>query len=226
VAYRTFLADDFREAEKLARMALETEPDNALANAVVGNAMLAGVEGSNRQKAAAARALLEKALSRDANLALAHNGLGLAHVAQGNLDAAKAAFQKAVQADPRLGVAHGNLGYIHWQQKRFEEAKKAFEQASRLNPESAIPYNGLSTVLHSMGRFSDAEKACRDAISRYQLRDQVLASFYVQLAVSLYEQRRDKPAKHEQAREAVARARALGLNSHPAYTAIESAKAS
>jgi tetratricopeptide (TPR) repeat protein len=224
VAYRTLLADDFAEAEKLGRAALQTEPDNALANAVVGNAMMAGVAGTTVGKLNDARAFIDKALARDASLALGHNALGLALVAQFDLDGARAEFQKAVQLDPRLGVAHGNLGYVHWQQKRFPEARKSFEQAANLNPESAIPQNGLSTVLHSMGKFSDAEKACRNAISRYQLRDQVLASFYVQLGIALYEQRKDKPAKVEEAREAVARARALGLTEHPAYAVIEGGK--
>jgi tetratricopeptide (TPR) repeat protein len=221
VAYRTLLADDFAEAEKLARAALQTEPDNPLANAVAGNAMMAGVAGTTVGKLNDARTFIDKALARDAGLALAHNAQGLALVAQFDMDGARAEFQKAVQLDPRLGVAHGNLGYVHWQQKRYAEARKSFEQAASLNPESAIPYNGLSTVLHSMGKFSDAEKACRNAISRYQLRDQVLASFYVQLGIALFEQRKDKPGKVEEAREAVARARALGLTEHPAYAVIE-----
>jgi tetratricopeptide (TPR) repeat protein len=224
VAYRTLLADDFAEAEKLARAALTSEPDNALANAVAGNAMMAGVAGTTVGKLNEARPFIEKALARDASLALGHNAQGLALVAQFDLDGARAEFQKAVQLDPRLGVAHGNLGYVHWQQKRYSDARKSFEQAAGLNPESAIPYNGLSTVLHSMGKFSDAEKACRNAISRYQLRDQVLASFYVQLGIALYEQRKDKPAKVEEAREAIARARALGLAEHPAYAVIEGGK--
>lgn len=220
-AYRTLLADDFAEAEKLARLALESAPENALANAVVGNAMMAGVADTKVGKVDAARAFVDKALRRDANLALAHNALGLTLVAQFDLDGARLEFQRAVQLDPRLGVAHGNLGYVYWQQKKLGEARKSFEQAAALNPESAIPHNGLSTVLHSMGKYSEAERACRAAISRYQLRDQVLASFYVQLAVALYEQGRKKPEKMEQALEAVARARALGLSEHPAYAVIE-----
>jgi tetratricopeptide (TPR) repeat protein len=223
-AYQTFLVEDFAEAEKLAALALSSDPANALANAVKANAMMAGVEGRSRERAAAARVFIDKALAQQPNLALAHNALGVALVAKGEAGAAKTEFQKAVQLDPRLAVAQGNLGYILWQEKRFDEAKKAFEQAASLDPESAIPHNGLSTVLHSMGKYGDAEKACRNAISRYQLRDQVLASFYVQLAVALYEQSRDKSSKREQALEAVARAKALGLTSHPAYKVIESGK--
>ena len=39
MAYRTFLAEDFREAENSARAALDVEPDNAVANAVMGNTL-------------------------------------------------------------------------------------------------------------------------------------------------------------------------------------------
>ncbi len=222
-AYRTFLVEDFREAEKLAELALKEDPEHALANAVLGNAMMAGVEGSNKQKVSQARAYVEKALKLDANLALAHNALGLTLVAAGDLAGGKASFEKGVKLDPKLGVAYGNLGYVHWQQKRYGEAERAYRMAASLNPESAIPYNGLSTVLHIMGRFGDAEKACRNAISRYQLRDEALGSFYVQLAVALFEQRGKKPAKREEALEAVARAKALGVKENPAYTIIEAA---
>src|SRR4030095_8568067 len=134
VAYRTLLADDFAEAEKLARAALQTEPDNPLANAVAGNAMMAGVAGTPVGKLNDARTFIDKALARGAGLALAHNAQGLALVAQFDLNGARAEFQKAVQLDPRLGVAHGNLGYVHWQQKRYGDARKSFEQAASLNP--------------------------------------------------------------------------------------------
>jgi Flp pilus assembly protein TadD len=217
-AYRTFLEEDFREAEKLARDALGVDKDNALANAVLGNSMLAGIQGAQKDKLARARDHIDRALKREPGLALAHNALGMALYVSGDVSGARAEFQRAVQLDPRLAVAHGNLGQVHSDQKRLPDAKKAFEQAADLRPDSAIPYNGLSTVLHTLGKFGDAEKAARAAIARYQLRDLHLAKFYVQLAVTLHAQ--GKSSKQEQALEAVARAKGLGLESDPAYDVI------
>ena len=225
VAYRTLLSEDFKEADKSARLALEADPENAVANAVLGNVMMAEVQTNHGRNTFVAREVIEKALRREPTLALAHNALGLTLLSEGDLEAAQAAFLKAIQLDGKLGVAYGNLAHVLWRRNRFEEAERAFKQAATLNPDRAIPYNGLSVVLHSMGRYGDAEKACRNAISRYPLRDQNLASFYVQLAVSLYEQRAQNAWKREQALEAVARAKSLGLTEHPAYHVIDSAPA-
>jgi superkiller protein 3 len=183
--------------------------------------MMAGVVARTEHNAAAARVFAQKALAREPKLALAHNAVGLTLVADGNLNGARVAFQKAAQLDPRLALAHLNLGYVNWQQKRFDDARKSYERAGSLNPESAIPHHSLSTALHSLEKFEEAEKASRTAISRYALRDDLLASFYVQFAVTLYEQSKQNPAKQEQALEAVARAKALGLAEHPAYAVIE-----
>ena len=53
-----------------------------------------------------------------------------------------------------------------------------------------MPYNGLSNVLFEQGRYKDMERACRDAISRYQLRDRFLGLFYVQLATANFQRKR------------------------------------
>jgi Tfp pilus assembly protein PilF len=217
VAYRTFLAEDFREAENSARAALEAEPENAVANAVMGNTLaVMAVNNADEPKGAAASEFIAKAAGRGPDLALVHNARGLLLVKAGKLDEAEKEIAKAVELDPALAPGHANLAYLYAQRKRYKEAEREYREAIRLQPDSAVPYNGLSTVLFEQGRYKDMERACRDAISRYQLRDRFLGLFYVQLATANFQRKRS-----EEALDAIGRAKALGVAQHPAYTAIE-----
>jgi hypothetical protein len=71
-------------------------------------------------------------------------------------------------------------------------------------------------VLSEEHKYAEAAKASRDAITRYELRDQNLGAFYVNLAVALYEQ-----GKQGEALEAVGRAKSLGHPTDPAFDIIE-----
>jgi Tfp pilus assembly protein PilF len=220
VAYRSFLAEDFKEAESSARQALQADAGNALANAVLGNAMAAiGANTGDAQKTAASRDFIKKSLARDPNQAVAHNALALTLMAEGKHAEAVPELQKAIMSEPRLAAAHANLAFVLRLQNKLDEAEREYREAIRLEPESAVPYNGLSAVLFSMGKHKDAVKACREAISRYQLRDRFLGLFYVQLAVAQFQ-----AGRQEEAVEAVGRAKALGVAEHDAYATIEKGK--
>lgn len=217
VAYRTFLAEDFREAENSARAALEKDPDDAVANAVMGNTLaVMAINNADEQKGAAARDFIARAASGGPDLALVHNAKGLMFIRAGTLDDAEKEVAKAVQLDPTLAPAHANLAYVYALRKRYKEAEREYREAIRLDPDRAVAYNGLSNVLFEQGRYKDMERACRDAISRYQLRDRFLGLFYVQLATAQFQRRRG-----EEALDAISRAKSLGVAQHPAYSVIE-----
>jgi len=217
VAYRTFLVEDFPAAERASRQALDVDPENAMANAVLGNALaVIGLNSGNKQKLDEARTFISRALERDAELALAHNARALEELSDGKLKEAQRSLARAVELDSALGAAHANLAYILAQGGDLDGAERAYRKAIELEPDSAVPYNGLSDVLFRRGKYKDAVAASRSAISRYELRDRNLGLFYVQLAVTQF-QRGDQ----SESREAVARAKALGVASHPAYAVIE-----
>ena len=228
VAFRTFLAEDFNEAASVARRALEFEPDNTLANAVLGNSIAAiGVAANDTAKTATAVEFIEKALRRDANQAVAHNALGVTLVASKKYEDAAAEFKKAIASDAKLAAAHANLAHVLLKQaegtknpgNRLKDAEREYREAIRLQPDNSVPYNGLSTVLFSMGKYKDAVKACREAIGRYELRDSILGLYYVQMAVAQYQD-----GHYDEALEAVGRAKTLGVTQHDAYSIIEKGK--
>lgn len=217
IAYRRFVTEEFKEAESTARLALQSDGQNARANAVLGNVLaVLGVLDDDAARVARAKDYATKALARDPRMAIAHNALGVALAGEGNLTEAQAEFTKALELEEGLAVAQGNLAWVHWQRKRFPEAERGYRLAIKLDPERAVPYNGLATVLGSLARYPEMEQASREAIRRYENRDRILASLYVNLAVALHEQN-----QHEAAIGAVARARALGLDNHPAYDIIQ-----
>lgn len=221
VAFQAFQVEDFKEAESSARAALQIDRDNVVATAVLANAL--AVDGVNHQKAdkvAAADEAATKALKLDPNLGLAHNARGLVLLGKGDLGGSQREFALAVQLDPRLSVAQANLGAVQLQQKQYKDAEKSYRAAIKLNPDNAVPFNGLAQVLLAQNKTGDAAKAAREAISKYDRRDEYLGSFYVNLAVALFQQ-----DKQVEAREAVSRAKALGVASNPAYEVIEKGSA-
>ena len=228
VAFRTFVAEDFNEAASVARRALEVEPDNALANAVLGNSLAAtGVVANDTSKTTSAMAFIEKALRRDTNQAVARNALGVTLVASKKYPEAAAEFKKAIASDPRFAAAHANLAHVLLREAeamknpgdRLKDAEREYREAIRLQPENSVPYNGLSTVLFSMKKYKDATKASREAIGRYELRDSILGLYYVQMAVAQYQD-----GHYQEAIEAVGRAKTLGVTGHDAYAVIEKGK--
>jgi uncharacterized caspase-like protein/Tfp pilus assembly protein PilF len=220
VAYRTFLVEDFVEAEAMARLALDSDPDNPLAHAVIGNSLAAvGINTQDEKKVDVAKRHVASALQLDPDLALAHNAQALVFWSAGSHDAAKAEVETAVRLDPQLAPALANLAYVLKIEGHLDEAERAYRRALALDPESAVPYNGLSDVLLQRGKYKDAVKASRDAISHYELRDRNLGLFYVQLAVAQYQW-----GKWDEAKESVGRAKALGVGAHPSYQLIEKGK--
>jgi Tfp pilus assembly protein PilF len=222
VAERSFLVEEFDQAEEAARGALDLDPQNALAQAIVANCLAVyGVNRSDTAKLAASRAMASDILTGNPRVALAHNALGLALYGSGDIEGARKEFSAARELDPELSVANANLGQTYYTLKKLKDSEKAYRAAIKARPDAAVPYNGLAQVLLAQNRAGDAVKASREAISRYELRDVYLGSFYVNLAVALFQDR-----KREEALESIARAKALGVAANPAYEIIEKAPVS
>jgi tetratricopeptide (TPR) repeat protein len=217
VAFQSFVVEQFDAAERAAQNALTRDPRDALAQAVLANCL--AVHAVNRRDAerlASARKWTEAVLAAQPRMGLAHNAMGLVLYGSGDLPGARREFERARELEPNLSVAAANLGQIHYQLGQYPDAEKDFSDAIRSRPEAAVPYNGLAQVYQAQGRPRDAIRAALAAISHYELRDDYLGLFYVNLAAAL-----QQAGRAQQALDAVARAKALGVKGNPTVEMIE-----
>jgi tetratricopeptide (TPR) repeat protein len=117
----------------------------------------AALEGAVRE--------FEKAITLDADYALAHAELAMAttlRIPYGGLTYGEAiaraapSAERAMALDPSLAEAHAATGFLLWQKQNLEETLTHFEQAIQINPNYSIVYNWMAGVLDSLGRYDEA----------------------------------------------------------------------
>ncbi len=178
-----------RLAARIARKALEEQPDNARAMALLAAAQQR--LGSLDE----AMALAEKGVSlqpRDADLRALFGGLLLAagsadeatrhleesvrlqpcspdalsalaeaYMARGNAERGEPFLRRALRLQPRNAGLHFRLGELLFKQRRAREAEEAFRDALKADPAHVNAWIRLADLLRLGGRLEDA-KACLD----------------------------------------------------------------
>ena len=120
---------DFRAALVDADALLRRPPDDALLNAVHGDALWAA--GMFQE----AEAAYETCLGLDPLQARGHHGRARSLAAKNQMTAAIAEAQDAVRLDPREGEFHNTVGSIYQRMHRFGEAAAAFGNYVNLLPD-------------------------------------------------------------------------------------------
>jgi tetratricopeptide (TPR) repeat protein len=92
------------------------------------------------------------------NDARAHNGLGMAYLAQHRVQEALGELKTAVRLDPGLDEAHYRLGLVFRQLGRVGEAKTEFETAVRLNPQNQKAHGNLGLISMQLNELKEAEE--------------------------------------------------------------------
>jgi TolB-like protein/Tfp pilus assembly protein PilF len=118
--------------------------------------------------------LLQQAVARAPDYALAHAGLAEAHTRQAFLRAssrtealgkARASANRALELDPDLAEAHTALGlvrfYFEWD---WVGAEAEFRRALELNPGSSAVHEEYGSFLTAMGRLDEARDRSREAV--------------------------------------------------------------
>ncbi|MGZ5874103.1 MAG: tetratricopeptide repeat protein [Bradyrhizobium sp.] len=146
------------EAERLYRLACDSDPGNARAFHLLG--VVAHQLG--RPDAAS---LVGKAVTLDPDFAEAHNDRGVILAANGSFGEAVACFDRAVRLNPGYHEARNNLARGLRSLGRFDEALVQFEQVLNNAPESPVAHFNLASVLELSGRKPDAESHYRRAVS-------------------------------------------------------------
>ena len=110
--------------------------------------------------------LLEGAVQKDPNFALAYAGLADSQLIKQYLSRkwsddyliakAQANAERSIQLDPALAEPHATLGLIRTYQWDWDASEKEFKKALELNPKYATTYHWYSRMLRAEGRHAEA----------------------------------------------------------------------
>lgn len=103
------------------------------------------------------RRVIEQA-PRDAD---AHNNLGTALAAKGEVSEAEQSYRRAIELQPELVGPHNNLGEVFRKTGRLDEATTCYRRAIEFDPECAAAHNNLGIVLHVQGKYAEAAASYR-----------------------------------------------------------------
>ena len=95
----------------------------------------------------------------------AHNNLGNALLAHGNLEEAKLSYKKSITLKPDYAEAHSNLGNTLQELGMLEEAEINHRRAIALKPDFVSSYFNLGVVLQLLNRLDESEECYRKAIA-------------------------------------------------------------
>jgi protein O-mannosyl-transferase len=87
---------------------------------------------------------------------MAHNNLGLALEARGEMEKAGFHYSEAVRIRPWHGKSHYNLALAHAKQGNVPQAITHLFETVRLMPDHAQAHNNLGAALAEQGRFREA----------------------------------------------------------------------
>lgn len=152
-------AGQLQDAEALYLAILETDPDHADANHLLG--LIARRNGNNE----AAAELISKAIRADPDKAIYHNNLGNALKDLGRLIEAVASYRTSLDLNPGSAPTLGNLGRTFLTMERFQDAAECHEKAIALTPDDAEAHMDLGLALHELDRLDDALASYDKALS-------------------------------------------------------------
>jgi len=148
---------------------LAVREDPSFALGYVGQADCAVLIGTSynidpEENVAKAKAMLERALQLDPELAEAHTTLGYVHWSNYDLHRAEEEFKKAIELKPSYATAHQWYFWVLRAELRWDEALKEIEKAVELDPLSPIIVTTLGFYYISRGDFSKAAEKHRIAV--------------------------------------------------------------
>src|ERR1700730_19127516 len=146
------------DAERLYRLACDTDPNNARAFHLLGVV----AHQLNRPDAAS---LVGRAVVLDPDFAEAHNDRGVILAAKGAFADALSCFERAVALNPGYTHARTNLGRGLRSLGRLDEAVTQFELVLKSAPDSPLAHFNLASALVLAGQKPDAERYFRSSIS-------------------------------------------------------------
>jgi len=150
-------ANELAEVERLARRAVELGPDDVVALAGGGYALVFVVHDLDEGPA-----VMERALALNPNHAWTLNSSGWTKAFLGDTDTAIKYLTDAIRLsplDPHIFRAHGGLALAHFLAGRYDEAIKWAEVSLRERPNFIAAMRELAAANALAGRLAEAQKA-------------------------------------------------------------------
>lgn len=129
-------------------------------------AVLLGNHLVEKGELAEGRDLLQQAAAENASDPLAHQGLGDALLAEGNLPAALAEYKEAIALNRNLVESHINAALIYQRMGELERAGTHLEVAMSLRPDDTTLVMNYGGYLVAKGRADEAIERYRAALER------------------------------------------------------------
>jgi tetratricopeptide (TPR) repeat protein len=159
LAWASFQAGRYGDAERACRAALDLDPSNA------DGWCLHGLACRNQGKPREAADSYRQAVRLRPNFLEALNNLGNVLLALGQLAEACACYEKVLALRPDYAQAHNNLGAALRAQDQVERAIVCYEKALQLAPSYADAHNNLGDARAALGQWERAESCYRQALA-------------------------------------------------------------
>jgi predicted O-linked N-acetylglucosamine transferase (SPINDLY family) len=152
-----FNAGRIHDVELEARKLVALDPDFGFGWMALGVALQ--MQGGD------ALPMLHKAVALLPDDAEAHNNLGNALRARGQLQDALRCYRRAVELKPDFAEAHSNLGNVFDDLGQLEEAVRCHRRALEINPDVPEAHNWLGIALKDLGRLDEAVQCYQRALA-------------------------------------------------------------
>ena len=150
---------NFKEAERLYKIVLETNPKQLDATNNLGIVL------ENQRKFDEAETFYKKAIELKPDFAEVYCNLGNMFQKLNRLDEAEIKIKESIKLNPNFAAGYFNLGITLQKLKKLTEAKTNYQKAIELNSNNTITYINLGIVLYQLNEFEDAEFNFKKAIN-------------------------------------------------------------
>jgi tetratricopeptide (TPR) repeat protein len=149
-AYECFQGGDRIQAERLARLILDTDRSHGGALNLLG--VLLHQSGHNE----AALDFFSRAVATQPDNAEFHYNLGVVFQVLDRREDAAGSYRQALRSRPHHAESHNNLGLALMQLGQVEEATSHFRQALRIKPDYGEAHCNLGLAVRQLGELEDA----------------------------------------------------------------------
>lgn len=149
---------NWQVALRYLRRALQQEPDNSYAHALMALAYQVG----RNPRQALNEAML--AVRYEPDWYYPHHVLGIVLKDQGRLNRAEAALRRALSLDPQNASVLAHLADLACRRAQWQEAVRLAHQALRLEPTNRVAQLALALARCSQGQLDEAERIARHCL--------------------------------------------------------------